>query len=96
MVHGSRALSITLVCKFFEIRDVASHVQGLILHGRRVQTFRTYHNIANGGHLGIHTLLLSLECFIDLERKLPDYLCVQLDGGPENVATCMCVQCASY
>jgi hypothetical protein len=37
------------------------HLQGVMIHGRLLRMFRTFHNIKNGANLQIHTLLLLLE-----------------------------------
>ena len=72
---------------FTRLNTLPHHIQGVILHGRFMQMYRTYHNVPNGGNLAIHTLLLSLEEVYDKEKgKLPDTLYLQFDGGPENIA----------
>ena len=48
--------------------------------------FRTYHNVANGANLQIHTFLESLEKVMEEEHDLPDTLFIQIDGGSENTA----------
>ena len=78
---------------FSRIGTLPHHIQGLIVHGRRIQIYRTFHNIANGANLAIHTLLLSLEKIIDDETKLPDTVYVQIDGGPENIANALYAMC---
>lgn len=62
------------------------HIQGMIMHGRSIEIYRTFHNIQNSSNLSIHCLLLSLEKTIQKEGKIPDVLYYQIDGGPENVA----------
>jgi hypothetical protein len=78
---------------FSRIGTLPHHIQGLIIHGRRIQIYRTFHNIANGANLAIHTMLLSLEKIIDIETKLPDTVYVQIDGGPENIANALYAMC---
>jgi hypothetical protein len=78
---------------FSRIGTLPHHIQGLIVHGRRIQIYRTFHNIANGANLAIHTMLLSLEQIIDDEKKLPDTVYVQIDGGPENIAASLYAMC---
>jgi hypothetical protein len=41
------------------------------LHGRGELLFRTFHNVANGVNLQIHTFLLTLEHIIEKEGELP-------------------------
>jgi hypothetical protein len=71
---------------YSKVKTLPHHIQGVLMHGRTMQVYRTFHNVPNGGNLAIHTLLLSLEKVIVDEGKLPDTLFLQFDGGPENVA----------
>lgn len=37
------------------------HIQGVMMHGRKILLFRTFHNLSNTANLQIHTFLLTLE-----------------------------------
>jgi hypothetical protein len=65
---------------------LAQHLQGVLIHGRSIEIYRTFHNISNCSNLSIHSLLLSLESRLRLEQKLPDTIYYQVDGGSENTS----------
>ena len=67
-------------------KGCAQHLQGVLLHGRKLVIYRTFHNINNCANLQIHTFLLTLEDIIKSEGKLPDVVYYQIDGGSENTA----------
>ena len=67
-------------------RTLPHHIQGVLMHGRNLNMYRTFHNVANGANLMIHTLLSSLEQVYIEKKKLPKTLFIQIDGGSENTA----------
>ncbi|MFY7730220.1 MAG: hypothetical protein ACOVRN_11940 [Flavobacterium sp.] len=71
------------------------HIQGLIVHGRKINIYRTFHNVGNGANLQIHTLLKTLEEIIKDDKKgvLPPTVYIQIDGGSENTAKAMLAIC---
>lgn len=69
------------------------HIQGVIMHGRSITLYRTFHNVSNGANLQIHTFLLSLQKVFALEHRLPDTLYYQIDGGSENTAKAVYYLC---
>jgi hypothetical protein len=76
-----------------QLKALPHHIQGVILHGRRVFMYRTFHNVGNGANLQIHTLLKSLEAIWLEEGALPDTVFVQIDGGSENTAKAVLALC---
>jgi len=62
------------------------HLQGVYFHGRQMIIYRTFHNVPNGGNLGVHTFLLGLEKIYQKEGKLPSTIYHQIDGGSENTS----------
>ena len=62
------------------------HFQGIINHGRGFRIYRTFHNVQLNANAQLHCLLLELEAIYRKEKKLPDTLYLQIDGGIENVA----------
>jgi hypothetical protein len=76
-----------------QLKSLPHHIQGVMLHGRRIFMYRTFHNIGNGANLQIHTLLKSLEAIFKDEESLPDTLYVQIDGGSENTPKAMLAIC---
>jgi hypothetical protein len=62
------------------------HLQGVLLHGRSIEIFRTFHNLVNTANLSIHCFLLALELTLNIEKKLPDTIYYQIDGGSENTS----------
>ena len=69
------------------------HLQGVLLHGRKLKIYRTYHTVINSSSSQIHALLLALEEVKRDEGKLPDTIYYQIDGGPENTAKCVLAMC---
>lgn len=61
------------------------HIQAVLNHGRNLVLYRSFNNNKNGANLGVHCWLLNLErCYLEEEKKLPDTIFAQIDGGPEN------------
>ncbi|NDB83452.1 MAG: hypothetical protein EB127_12100 [Alphaproteobacteria bacterium] len=61
------------------------HFQGVLVHGRVFNMFRTYHTLRNTSDCQIHTLLLTLEqIYKENGNRLPDHISFQADGGTEN------------
>ena len=65
---------------------VKQHIQGVLVHGRAMFAYRTFHNLANTSNLQLTTLLLTLNWVIETEGRLPDTIFYQIDGGAENIA----------
>jgi hypothetical protein len=73
---------------------LAQHLQGVMVHGRALTMYRTFHTISNGANLQIHTLLLTLEEIWTRDaQQLPDTIYIQVDGGVENVAKAVFMMC---
>ena len=62
------------------------HLQGILVHGRGLNMYRTFHTVDNGANLQIHTVLLSIEKILQKEGKLPPIFYYQCDGGVENTS----------
>lgn len=75
------------------IHPLKQHIQGVIVHGRITFFYRTFHNIANGANLQIHTALLTLEKIYQAEGRLPETFFYQIDGGSENTAKAVICFC---
>ena len=69
------------------------HLQGILMHGRKMKVYRTFHTVANSSSLQLHCFLLALEDVIRYENKLPDTVYYQIDGGSENTAKCVLAMC---
>jgi hypothetical protein len=65
---------------------LSQHLQGIYFHGRQLIIYRTFHNVPNGGNLGVHTFLLGLERIYLKEKALPSTIYHQIDGGSENTS----------
>jgi len=65
---------------------LSQHLQGVYFHGRQLLIYRTFHNVPNGGNLGVHTFLLGLERIFLKEKALPSTIYHQIDGGSENTS----------
>jgi len=76
-----------------QLNGVAQHIQGVLRHGRGLTLYRTFHNVAKGANLQLHTFLLSLEQTMEEESKLPDTIFYQFDGGSENTAKAVLLMC---
>ena len=42
-------------------KTLPQHLQGVVAHGRHTILYRTFHTVAGGANLQIHTFLLTLE-----------------------------------
>ena len=70
----------TTISKSFD-----THFQGVITHGKRFTIYRTFGNCGKGSNVAIYTWLRELEKVYDEnEKRLPDTLHFQIDGGSEN------------
>jgi len=67
-------------------KSLPQHIQGVVAHGRRTSLFRTFHTVQNSANLQIHTFLKTLDDVMQKERRLPDTIYLQTDGGSENTA----------
>lgn len=73
--------------------QLPQHFQGVLVHGRVFNMFRSFHTIKVGSDFQIHTLLLTLEIIFKDKGKLPDTLYLQIDGGSENTAKVVLAMC---
>jgi hypothetical protein len=70
----------TTIAKLFD-----THFQGVITHGKRFTIYRTFGNCGKGSNVAIYAWLRELEKVYDEnEKRLPDTLYFQIDGGSEN------------
>jgi hypothetical protein len=66
-------------------KAVNLHLQGIIEHGKKFVAYLTYNNINTGSNLAVHTFLLQLSLrYNESNKKLPDLIYYQIDGGSEN------------
>jgi hypothetical protein len=65
------------------------HIQGVLVHGKLMDIHRTFHNVTNNANAGIHSFLITLEKIYKREKRFPDKLYYQVDGGSENTAKIM-------
>jgi hypothetical protein len=73
--------------------NLPQHLQGVLVHGRFINIYRTFHNTYNAANMQIHTLLLALEEAYMSKDGLPDVVFVQIDGGTENISKAMIAMC---
>ena len=73
--------------------SLTQHIQGVMAHGRFTNIYRTFHNTFNAANMQIHTLLLSLEDVYREEKRLPDTVFLQIDGGVENTSKSVIAMC---
>ncbi len=66
--------------------SLSQHLQGVLMHGRSIEIFRTFHNLVNNANLSIHCFLWALELTLQKEGKIPDTVYYQIDGGSENTS----------
>ena len=66
------------------VKTFDTHLQGIIVHGRRFTLFRSFGNVGKGTNVAIHAWLCELEQIYIEKGKLPDDVYFQIDGGPEN------------
>jgi hypothetical protein len=71
----------------------SQHIQGVLLHGRGLVCYRTFHNLKNTASSQIHAFLMTLEKIYVAEGRLPDTVYYQIDGGSENTAKCVLGVC---
>ena len=64
---------------------VKQHIQGVLVHGRAMFAYRTFHNLSNTANLQMTCLLLTLNWVIEQDGRLPDTIFYQIDGGAENI-----------
>ena len=65
---------------------LSQHLQGVLLHGRGMFIYRSFHTIAGGANGQVHTMLLTLDKIRKMEGALPNVFYYQIDGGSENSA----------
>ena len=65
-------------------KKLPQKIQSVLNHGREYIAFRIFHNVAAGGNMAIHCLLLALERIYKEEGRIPDNFDCQIDGGSEN------------
>lgn len=89
-ITDGMAKTHTRVPWYANLRDSSEvlnqHLQGVLCHGRFMKIYRTFHNVKCGANTLIHTWLMALEETLRTEKRLPDTLYFQVDGGCENVA----------
>ena len=69
------------------------HLQGVLMHGRSMRMYRTFHTVNNCSSLQLHSFLLALEEVKKNEGRLPVTIYYQIDGGSENTAKCVVAMC---
>jgi len=60
-------------------------IQGVLLHGRRLDLYRTFENLSVGSNVATHCWLLSLEAEYAIHGKLPDTLYHQVQAKQQNI-----------
>jgi hypothetical protein len=53
----------------FAKASLPQHIQGVMLHGRKMILYRTFHTLSNTANQQIHTFLLTLERIIETEGQ---------------------------
>ena len=62
----------------------------MLIHGKLMQVYRTFHNVKNDSNLQMHTFLLTIEYLIlKSNGQLPETIYYQVDGGSVNTARVM-------
>jgi hypothetical protein len=63
-------------------------LQGILVHGKRISFYRHFANVRKGANVAIYAWLSELEKEVkaSTNKKLPDTIYHQIDGGGENVA----------
>ena len=73
-----------------DIDQLPQHLQGMLIHGKLMQVYRTFHNVKNDSNLQMHTFLLTIEHLIlKSNGQLPETIYYQVDGGSVNTARVM-------
>jgi len=85
---GMDQFKTTIPRNIGDIPQCGQHLQGVIEHGQEFVIYRTFDNVRKDSSLAIHCMLLQIERRlrrdVELNRKSPDTLFVQMDGGSEN------------
>ena len=75
-------------------KHLKQHLQGLLLHGRSLDIYRSFSNVRVTASFCIYTWLLSLEkLFVANGRKSVGTIFHQIDGGSENANVLYLVVC---
>jgi hypothetical protein len=62
-----------------------THLQGIIVHGKRFTVYRHFENVPKGTNVALHAWLSELyKEYLDRNKRLPEELFHQMDGGNEN------------
>jgi hypothetical protein len=63
-------------------------IQGILVHHKRISFYRHFANVSKGANIAIFAWLNELEKEVNKSpnKKLPDTIYHQIDGGGENVA----------
>lgn len=63
-------------------------IQGILVHHKRIVFYRHFANVGKGPNIAIFAWLSELEKVVKAspEKKLPDTIYHQIDGGSENIA----------
>ena len=69
------------------------HLQGMLMHGRGMRMYRTFHTVNNCSSLQLHSFLLMLEEIKKNKGRIPDTIYYQIDEGSENTAKCVIAMC---
>jgi len=66
------------------VKTFDTHLQGIIIHGKRFTLFRSFGNVGKGSNVAVYAWLRELEKIYIENGNLPDDIYMQIDGGPEN------------
>jgi hypothetical protein len=85
---GMDQFKTTIPRNIGDIPQCGQHLQGVIEHGQEFVIYRSFDNVRKDSSLAIHCMLLQIERRLsrdaELNRKSPDTLFSQMDGGSEN------------
>lgn len=63
-----------------------THLQGLLVHGKRFAVYRHFNNVPKGFNVAAYAWLSELDNELRANGKLPQTLYHQIDGGSENAS----------
>ena len=64
--------------------SLTQHLQGMLIHGRKMVIYRTFSNVPHSANLSIHCWLLELERECRMMSCLPNTIYHQIDGGSQE------------
>jgi hypothetical protein len=76
-----------------QAESLTQHIQGVMVHGRFINIYRTFQNVYSAANMQMHTLLLALEDAYRTKDGIPPIVFIQIDGGPENISKAMIAMC---